>query len=107
MKKYILSVFLLWFISINAFTQQLRLNLPGVSLSIVEDVPGGTFTPPGSSQAIEHLPAFVRVAAVAKPAPGSNIRIEVWLPEDWNGRFLAMGNGGGAGNIPYGSLADD
>ncbi len=35
------------------------------------------------------------------PAKGSNIQIEIWLPEpaNWNGRFLGLGNGGAAGKI--------
>ncbi|MDR2859638.1 MAG: tannase/feruloyl esterase family alpha/beta hydrolase [Mediterranea sp.] len=51
---------------------------------------------------IPDLPAFQRVTLIARPTPESNIRIEVWLPEEnWNGRFLGTGNGGGGGNINY------
>ncbi len=41
------------------------------------------------------------------PAPGSNINIEVWLPDadKWNARFLGLGNGGAAGKINPGGLA--
>ncbi len=40
------------------------------------------------------------------PSPDSDIKIEVWLPiADWNGKFLAVGNGGLAGTITYGWLA--
>ncbi len=41
------------------------------------------------------------------PAKGSNINVEVWLPdaEKWNARFLGLGNGGAAGKINSGSLA--
>ncbi len=41
------------------------------------------------------------------PAKGSNINVEVWLPdaEKWNGRFLGLGNGGAAGHINPGGLA--
>ena len=51
------------------------------------------------------LPAFCRVAATLKPTADSNIRIEVWLPADnWNGNFLAAGNGGGAGAALQGGI---
>ncbi|KAH7405631.1 Tannase/feruloyl esterase [Phaeosphaeria sp. MPI-PUGE-AT-0046c] len=34
----------------------------------------------------------------------STDRIEAWLPDNWNGRFLATGNGGTGGCIDYGNL---
>ncbi len=47
------------------------------------------------------------VKLVLNPAKGSNINVEVWLPdaEKWNARFLGLGNGGAAGKINSGSLA--
>ena len=51
------------------------------------------------------LPPFVRVELVSRPAENSYIRHEVWLPLEWNGIFLAMGNGGLAGTIRYERLA--
>jgi feruloyl esterase len=82
------------------------LNLPGAVVTAVEHVPAGNYTPPGHREAIAGLPAFVRVAVTSRPTPESNIRIEVWMPEeDWNGRFAGTGNGGGAGQIGYGALA--
>lgn len=47
------------------------------------------------------------VKLVLSPAKGSNINVEVWLPEaaKWNGRFLGLGNGGAAGKINPGGLA--
>ncbi|KAA6301633.1 MAG: Mono(2-hydroxyethyl) terephthalate hydrolase [Candidatus Ordinivivax streblomastigis] len=70
----------------------------------VERISAGRFTLP-DGKAVSDLPAFQRVALVARPVPESNIRIEVWLPEEnWNGRFLGTGNGGGAGSINYGVL---
>jgi tannase/feruloyl esterase len=54
--------------------------------------------------------SFCRVQATLTPTADSSIRIEVWLPaaKDWNGRFLASGNGGFAGNFlgPYLSMRD-
>lgn len=51
------------------------------------------------------IPPFVRVELVSRPAASSYIRHEVWLPLDWNGIFLGMGNGGLAGNLRYERLA--
>lgn len=50
---------------------------------------------------ISNLPPRTVVKLVLHPAEGSNIRVELWLPdaEKWNGRFLGLGNGGAAGNI--------
>ena len=47
------------------------------------------------------------VKLVLHPAKGSNINVEVWLPDanQWNARFLGLGNGGAAGHINSGSLA--
>jgi feruloyl esterase len=50
--------------------------------------------------------AYCRVQITLKPEPGSNIRIEVWLPDKakWNGKFLGTGNGGSAGSIVTSAL---
>src|SRR5262249_49734103 len=51
------------------------------------------------------VPAFCRVAATLKPTPDSEIALEVWLPETWNGKFQFVGGGGWAGVISYAALA--
>lgn len=45
--------------------------------------------------------AHCRVQITLKPEPGSNILVEVLLPQqsNWNGKFLGTGNGGAAGAI--------
>ena len=50
-------------------------------------------------------PAHCRVAAVLRPSADSHIEMELWLPDDWNGKFLALGNGGWAGSISYSAMA--
>jgi tannase/feruloyl esterase len=46
------------------------------------------------------LPQHCRVTMVLKPSSDSNINVELWMPtENWNGKFLAVGNGGFAGLI--------
>lgn len=51
------------------------------------------------------LPPHCRVAAVLSPSNDSHIEMELWLPVDWNGKFLAVGNGGWAGSISFSAMA--
>jgi feruloyl esterase len=54
----------------------------------------------------ENLPAFCRVVALLKPVPQSEIRIELWMPEQqWNGKLMGVGNGGFSGSISYPELS--
>ena len=46
------------------------------------------------------LPAVCRVAATLKPSRDSDIRMELWLPAAWNGKFRGTGNGGLGGGTP-------
>ncbi|MGJ7491374.1 tannase/feruloyl esterase family alpha/beta hydrolase [Variovorax sp. ZT4R33] len=50
---------------------------------------------------------FCRVQGVARPSSDSEIKFEVWLPEDWSGRFKLNGTGGYAGAVPFARLAQD
>jgi feruloyl esterase len=54
-----------------------------------------------------NLPPRTIVKLVLNPAKGSNINVEIWLPdaEKWNARFLGLGSGGSAGRINSSSLA--
>lgn len=53
--------------------------------------------------AVPDLPAFCRVVAHVRSAPGSDIGVEVWLPLDgWTGVFHGNGNGGFAGTLQAG-----
>lgn len=62
-------------------------------------------TPDGKT--IDNLPSRTIVKIVLNPAKGSNINVEIWLPdaEKWNARFLGQGNGGAAGGINPMTLA--
>jgi feruloyl esterase len=63
--------------------------------------------PPGFAADFSKLPAFCRVTGSIKPTADSDIRFELWLPDQsWNGRFLQTGNGGAAGTIVQASLAE-
>src|SRR5262249_60257968 len=93
------------------------LALPDATITSAQLVAAGAFTPPGPSRSggtpvaarggagpragaplYASLPAFCRIAATLKPTGDSDIKIEVWLPASgWNGKFQAVGNGGGGG----------
>ena len=49
--------------------------------------------------------SYCRVEATLTPVPGSEIRIEVWMPpkDVWNGKYIGSGNAGYAGDFasPY------
>jgi feruloyl esterase len=91
-----------------------RLTLDDTKITIAQEVAAGAFTPPGpvrqggapqQARLYAALPAFCRVAATLTPSSDSDIKIEVWLPSNWNGKFQAVGNGGWAGSISYAALA--
>ena len=85
------------------------LALPATKITSAQTVAAGTFTPPGAAQqnaAFKQLPAFCRVVATLTPSADSHIEMELWLPVDnWNGKFLAVGNGGWAGTIVRDAIA--
>src|SRR5580704_4442800 len=77
-----------------------QLNLPNTTIRSAADIAAGAFTPPGSQRPLS-IPAFCRVEIEAHPTGDSNIKLEVWIPADWKGKFEAVGNGGYAGSISY------
>lgn len=82
-------------------------SFPDAKVTLAQPVTGGSFTAPGARNAMEHLPPFCRVAITLTPSSDSDIRVELWLPmTDWNGKFQGVGNGGWAGSITYGALAE-
>ncbi len=91
------------------------LEIPRTAITAAGLVPEGPFVRPGgpapglpAANSAGSLPAHCRVMMVLKPAEDSNINVELWMPaENWNGRFLAVGNGGWAGSIQgYGDMED-
>ena len=85
-----------------------NVTLPATTITAAVVVPPGTFKPPAgpaTNPLYATLPEFCRVSATLRPSADSDIRIEVWLPAQWNGRFQAVGNGAWAGTIPYGPMA--
>lgn len=63
--------------------------------------PVGAFRIPGTeNEPPLYLPEHCKVTMVLRPTPDSNINVELWLPEvNWNGKFMAAGNGGWGGAI--------
>lgn len=47
---------------------------------------------------------FYRMICHSSYEEGSFVRTELWLPKNWNGRFLGLGNGGMAGGFSYTEL---
>lgn len=93
------------------------LALPDTTIMLTQDVPAGAFTLPAKpginpmaaleGVAPKDLPAFCRVAIRLKPSSDSDIKVEVWMPAaGWNGKFMAVGNGGWAGTISYQLMAE-
>jgi feruloyl esterase len=91
------------------------LFLPQTTVILARSVPAGGFTLPTNGGNVPaalmevapmDLPAFCRVALQIKPSQDSDIKAEIWMPSSgWNGKFLAVGNGGWAGAISYRPMA--
>ncbi len=81
------------------------LSLPKVEILTAQTVADETFSPPGSREALSQLPKFCRVVVRLRPTTDSDIGAEVWLPQHWNTKLLALGSGGWGGSIDYGGLA--
>lgn len=80
--------------------------LENAKITAVEMVRKGPYkTRQGPRETSIDLPEHCRVAAFLTPSEDSHIEMELWLPLDWNGKFLAVGNGGWAGSISYRALA--
>ncbi len=84
------------------------LRFPDATVTTAQMVASGAFVPPagGNATPYKRLPEFCRVALTLKPSSDSAIEVEVWLPGDWNQKFQAVGNGGWAGTVSYGAMAD-
>jgi len=84
------------------------LALPQTTITLAQVVPTGGFTPPtGRPDPYRNVPEFCRVAATLAPSSDSDIKVEFWLPTvGWNRKLQVVGNGGWAGIISYGALAE-
>jgi feruloyl esterase len=78
------------------------LALTNARIDAAVTVPAGSYTPVGTTTAVQGLPAFCQVHGVATPVSGSNIGFELWLPQQgWNGKLEMFGNGGYSSAIEY------
>ena len=82
---------------------------PDAKVTLAEARPAGAFAIPGGGgfgPPSMALPAFCRVAATLAPTPDSEIKMELWLPANWNGKFLMVGNGAWSGAVSYSAMAE-
>lgn len=106
----LLRILLLFLFALPGFASDCdslaKLQLPHTTITKAEMVTGGTFSP-ATGKALADLPAFCRVTATARPSTDSDILVEIWMPQShWNERLEGTGNGGFAGKISYGALAE-
>jgi hypothetical protein len=84
------------------------LSMPHTTITSVETVATGTFSPPNrgaSAKPLTGLPAFCRVTATLAPTSDSQIGVEVWMPASgWNGKLQTIGNHELGGVIYYGDM---
>jgi feruloyl esterase len=88
-------------------------TLPHTEITEARLISKRTFPPPpgrgggGPNPLYTNLPAICRVTATLRPTSDSDIKIEVWLPDEgWNGRLEAVGNGAFHSNILFNNLAE-
>ena len=81
------------------------LKLSGTHIDSAQPLPAGDLNL-GERARFKGLPAFCRVGATLTPSADSDIKLEVWLPANWNGKLEADGNGGWAGAISYAAMAE-
>jgi feruloyl esterase len=93
-----------------------RLNVPHTAVERAETIAAGAFALPsalyqnswaGSKDVVPaRLPPFCRLLLRITPVADSEIAVELWLPlQSWNGRFVAVGNGGTAGQINWRAMS--
>jgi tannase/feruloyl esterase len=79
------------------------LPIHGVTIISAASIPAGSFSLPGNAApgggtgATVQIPAFCRVIATVN----KEVRMELWMPQQWNHKLLGVGNGGLAGSISY------
>jgi feruloyl esterase len=72
---------------------------PNIRITAANAIPAGPFTVPHTANPVT-VPAFCRVEATVF----TEVKIELWLPAQWNNKLLSVGNGGLAGNISYSAM---
>ncbi len=77
-----------------------KLALPDVVIESATAMGAGDFQLPSGPTA--KVPAFCRVVGLVRP----ELKFELWLPAQWNHKYIAVGNGGMAGSIVFGAMVD-
>ena len=80
-----------------------NIGLQQSEIIATEHIDNGYFK--NEAVSLSDLPSMCRVVIESKPGKGSLIISELWLPENWNGIFIGLGNGGMAGSIRHSELA--
>jgi Tannase and feruloyl esterase len=82
----------------------MRLSLPNTTVTLAQSYAAGAVVSGTTTAPV----ALCRVAGTIKPGPQSNVHFEVWIPTDgsWNGKYQQIGNGGFAGSISAGTIAN-
>src|SRR5579883_519463 len=79
-----------------------NLKLSNTVIKSAQRLGPGEFAVPGRGKQAD-FPGFCRVVASVKPAPDSDIGVEIWMPTDqWKGVFHGNGNGGYGGSLVSG-----
>lgn len=81
-----------------------ELDLGNSKIKEIENVSGGEYRDYLGNLHTD-LPHFCRVRVHRTNSLNTLTRMEIWLPDDWNGIFLATGNGGIGADILYFQLA--
>jgi feruloyl esterase len=81
-----------------------NLSLLNTTITLAQFYAAGTVVS-GTTKAPVDL---CRIAATVKPGVQSNVHFEVWIPTggSWNGKYQQIGNGGFAGSISLGTIAN-
>ncbi|KAF7323975.1 Carboxylic ester hydrolase [Mycena kentingensis (nom. inval.)] len=84
-----------------------HLDLENTTVTRVSYLAAGTVVPaPGSWPPNVTVTAqLCRVEFTVQTTESSSLRAEAWLPDEWYGRFLGLGNGGLGGVIQYAGLS--
>lgn len=91
----------------NTCDEILKLDIDTVTIISAVEVPAGDYQIPDSTSSVE-LSAHCSVKVILAPSSDSHIEMALWMPTyDWNGKFLAVGNGGWAGSISYDAMASN
>lgn len=81
----------------------MSLKLPATTITLAKVEAAAEL--PAKARAAKPLPDVCRVAATLRPSSDSEIKMEIWMPvSNWNGKYLAVGNGAFNGTISYDAM---